>query len=408
MSDISVEPLFLATEIPEDIPKSGLAEALRSFGGRGGLLSTLTRLGNTSDQLEREWSEEEILRRARRVLFSHLEPLLVRWPTSSLTWLDNIPAEFPASRTTSNRPTPGTSWRETRVRGPWPPREFHGRSRTRALDEVLIRVLGWTIGELKLTCNAAIKSAPGCDEKVSKQLQAANDVADALGLNGYWEQPDRTEISAVRREGAPWVLVADVASTLSILTSSVEQFANELLIPDPSTRGLLFHLAALGVTLEAAKKAGWKVTSVAPLSDSVARPNFILRSKEGKNFELWFEGGGAWRYHKMVSPYATISRHLPGNARPISPDILLLGQSTAISVECKYSNSADYIRSGVQEALAYSADLSNQLATTVKSLVVVPDSNGILSSTTEIATGILGLFSSDQYAAYMFEILESC
>lgn len=136
--------------------------------------------------------------------------------------------------------------------------------------------------------------------------------------------------------------------------------------------------------------------------------NFILRSKEGKNFELWFEGGGAWRYHKMVSPYATISRHLPGNARPISPDILLLGQSTAISVECKYSNSADYIRSGVQEALAYSADLSNQLATTVKSLVVVPDSNGMLSSTTEIATGILGLFSSDQYAAYMFEILESC
>jgi hypothetical protein len=110
----------------------------------------------------------------------------------------------------------------------------------------------------------------------------------------------------------------------------------------------------------------------------------------------------------MDSPYATISRHLPGNARPISPDILLLGQSTAISVECKYSNNADYIRSGVQEALAYSADLSNQLATNVKSLVVVPDSNGQLSSTTEIATGTLGLFSSDQYAAYMFKILESC
>jgi hypothetical protein len=407
MSDTLAESTQWDSVIPEDIPRIGLAEALRTFSGRGALLATLASMAQRYDEVEREWTADEVLQRARRILFSHIEPIVATWPKSMSRWIDNIPVELTSRRSVSRHPVAGTSWRETRRRGVWPPREFHGRTRSRSHDEVLLRVLGWTLAEVDLCHVAASRLAPGCDEAITEHLSVARALHDLIAFPPLDRNPpDPSEIAATSREGAPWRQVAKVASQLLALERSVDRFAAELLLPDPIMRGLLFHLAVLGVTLRAATDAGARVRSVAPLNDSIARPNFILETQSGRSVELWFEGGGAWRFHKRRSPYATLSSRLPGNARPISPDLLLLEGFVAISVECKYSNNADYIRTGIQEALAYASDISGgRLGQSVESLVLIPDSNGHHSEMTPTATGRLGLFSPSEYASWLTQTL---
>jgi hypothetical protein len=409
MSDISADSPHWDSVIAGDIPLVGLQEALRNFSGRGSLLVTLANMAHHSLDIEREWSAAEVLQRARRILFSHIEPIVATWPKSVDIWVDSIPVELTSRRTVSRYPVAGTSWRETRRRGPWPPREFHGRTRLRSNDEALLNVLGWTLSEVKKCHLAASALAVGCDEAISVELGVARDLQEILEFSSLVTSvPNASEIAATGREGSLWHQVAKVAEKLLAMESSVDRFALELLMPDPIMRGLLFHLAVLGVTLRAATDAGLRVRSVAPLNDSIARPNFILESNTGKSIELWFEGGGAWRYHRQKSPYTRLSARLPGNARPISPDLLLLDGSVAVSIECKYSNTPDYIRKGIQEALAYASDISGGLlCKTVESLVLIPDSNGHHSEITSTATGSLGLFSPAEYGSWLTQELLS-
>src|SRR4051794_8590880 len=75
--------------LPE-IPQRGLDEVLRTWSGQGQLWDALA--AAKDPVAEREWSTADIRRRAHRVAFQQLEPLLARWPASRRAWVEALPA----------------------------------------------------------------------------------------------------------------------------------------------------------------------------------------------------------------------------------------------------------------------------------------------------------------------------
>lgn len=395
--------------IEEDIPLEGLHEALRAFSGRGELLSVLATLATESSLLNREWSKEEVEARAHRILFEHLKESVARWPTRTDEWLDRLPIELRPRKESRSQPGAGTLWAETRRLGKWPPTAFRVRERFRLSDEVAMNALAWTIRKLDIIRSDAVRLAPESDSSLLGQLNVAEQLLDLPEVAQSGKIiPDWSDLRAIRREGAPWIAVADTCAAILRSQKNLTNLADELLLPDPALRGLLFHLAALGVTLITAKAAGYSVMANAPLGAGVSKPNFLMTSQAGQTFHLWFEGGRAWRFYGLISPYTRVTGGLPGKLSSISPDLLIVAPGKwAMSVECKYSTSPSYLRSGVAEALAYAADLSGILVPLVDSVVLVPSSIGSLNFSAGLLGGTLSLHTPDWYTDALSKILSS-
>ena len=157
------------------------------------------------------------------------------------------------------------------------------------------------------------------------------------------------------------------------MESSVHEYARRLLMPSDELRPRLFHLAVLGQLLHALRDRGATIVSVRPLAWTTSGPAYRIRAGDAF-WDLWFEAGAAWSHYSRSSPYLEAAAVLKGQARPLSPDLLLIRlDEAALIIECKYSASADYIGGrGIPQVLAYAVETLTGLAPHVVSRVVAP------------------------------------
>ncbi len=351
------------------IPWPGLLEVLSAYSGKGQLYDAVA-AGTGNDS----WTAADVRRRARRVLFAQVLPLVARWPVRLSDWWDALPRQVRTTRALSPAPAGRVDWARTRAQG-WPPTSgFWAGSRRRIDDDALVGVLAWTITRLDEVRQDAARLVPGIDEAVSGQLKAAQAVLVGLPATAAEDRPDRAAQAAVRLAGRPWGLLAEVATVLVSEDHDLAEVARRLLLPDEAARGRLFHLACLGLALEAAKSAGCLVAGLRPLGVGDG-PAYRVTTPAGEAWDLWFEGAGMWTHYGSTSPYVRATSHMPGVSQPIGADLVLTRPGVhALVVECKYSADPGYItRNGYEQALAYQAEALTGLVDSARAVVVGPD-----------------------------------
>lgn len=374
------------------IPESGLHEVLAAWSGQGQLVEALAAI--ESDLTERRWTAADITRRANRVLFERLKPILLRWPLERASWLEALPAESTRLRKEDRIPFPGVSWSETvRIFG-WPPKTFIGQQRLREADSLLITVLRWTFERLLTVAQDADATAARVTASVTRQLEITKDLllSDALSsAEGF--RPTQAEISALYREGRPWNLVAPVADELRTIEESLGALAARLLIPDEDLRWRIFHLAVLGEVLVALRNHDARVVSRRPLAAGIRGPAYEIVDARARVWDLWFEAAGAWRYYDIASPYAQAAGGVSGAGSAIGSDIMLIRPSeAALILECKYSWDPSVVaRAGYEQALAYAAEAKDRLATRVTSLAIGPETIVERPGTVGMHFGLAGI-----------------
>jgi hypothetical protein len=356
----------------DDIPWEGLEEVLAAWSGQGQLYEALASVRDDDDIA---WSRWDVMRRAHRVLFAQLAPLVERWPISRAAWVEALPAQSVRSRRLAAGPQAGVDWVATRMRG-WPPEQFVVHDRDRVADQTMVRTLRWVVERLGAIRRDAVGVDPSLALTARRQVEIALSllgtppVADATSL-----RPESSEIDALGRSGPPWTVLAPVARVLrTVSTGGLEVLAFRHLIPDESLRWRLFHLGVLGVLLRSLRERGARVISLRPLSGSTSDgPNYHVAA-EGQTWDLWFEAAGIWSHYGIPSPYGQLAgRAFSRPTTPLAPDIVLISVGKAAYViECKYGT-RDYIaHSGYQQVVTYAHEL-RQLAPRVSGLVVGPD-----------------------------------
>jgi hypothetical protein len=355
------------------IPQRGLDEMLRAWSGQGQLWDALAAI---SDPVaERQWTAQDIRRRAHRVLFQQLEPLLMTWPAQRRTWLYALPAESLQTREVGKVPTSGTSWSETR-RGGWPPSSFVSRPRVRRADSLLTTTLKWVLDQLVEVRRAA--ATPSSEVQwlarsrldVAAALLAVDPLASTTAM-----LPRPTDLVAMRAAGRPWRSVAPVAALLRTLSGAgLLELAARVVAPDGDLAWRLFHLAVLGELLHALRAAGATVVSVRPLGDSASGPAFKVLDARAREWDLWFEAAGAWRRYGRKSPYAAAAAGVPGAGSALGADLLLIRPAErALVIECKYSwNPSVVARGGYEQAVTYAAEAHEMAPGHVRAVVTGP------------------------------------
>ena len=356
------------------IPEKGLSEVLSKWIGRGGLYQALAAPADVAAEIR--WSGADIEARAHRVLLERLKPLIVRLPQRAGDWINLLPASQVREAFVEAMPSAGTAWADTRVRFGWPPSEFAARRSKRGADTLLATSLSWTLAKLEQVRGGAIKSSADADLNMRTQLDAAGRAMQLEPLASTPAlRPGNHDLLSLRRSGRPWSTVAEIARGLGLLDGSPEVLTEALLAPDDEIRWRLFHLAVLGVLLNALRANGCSITSLRPLGGGSKGPAFIVEAPQGRTFDLWFEAAGIWQATGIRPPYAEATAGLPLRERALGADLLLIGQGLpALAIECKYSNNPEFVaRNGFYQAAAYSLELSSRLVPTVVAVTVGPE-----------------------------------
>lgn len=365
---------------------------LSKWVGRGNLWDTLQlapeEVGNE------EWSISDLEARAHRVLLEKVRDPLMHWPSRLSGWLDLLPAARTHSTTTQPVPFSGVSWTTSLIRHGWTPSAFAGRETKRSADMLLVTALRWTAETLlRVRCDA-VRLFPDADAGCIDQLNAIQNLLGSdLMERAASIAPGRQELVAMRREGAPWGAVADVAEQLLVLNGPVEALTTQLLLPDDEIRWRLFHLAVLGTLLTTLRKSGCKITSLRPLSAKSDGPAFEVLDPHGTTWELWFEASGIWRRRSKRAPYREATAGIPGIERTLAADVLLIaGEDSALIFECKYSNSREFVgRAGYYQAVTYAAEAKSRLVDRVTSVAVGPEGIVVQPSLVETIVGRVGV-----------------
>lgn len=386
------------------IPERGLATVLAGWTGRGSILEALSVPVEETD--ERRWTAEDVRRRANRVLLSLIDPALGRWPRRTSQWVDYLPVSKARSRITRSVPFTGVAWAESRRAYGWPPKAFVGKETVRTADMLAVQILRWCADQLNQIWHDSTSLAPDLIIGATQQLETVLSLLDREPLSSAAPlAPGRGDLVALRREGAPWGSVAEVADLLMKADRSTDFLLHRLLIPDDEIRWRLFHLGVLGVVLEALRDAGCRVISNRPLSASSGEPNYTIESPAGAQFLLWFEASGVWPHSGKVSPFAEATAAVRKAQRNNGADLLLLqpGQRAFI-VECKYSANPDFVaRNGYYQAIAYGTEARARLAEHVVSLAVGPESVVRGHSLTDLGFGRVGLAAPSSLPAMLAE-----
>lgn len=373
------------------IPEQGLFEVLSKWTGRGAIWDVLAAPFDMEETVE--WSAADLRYRAHRVLFERLLPALARWPDRHRRWMDLLPAARTHGNVVYDVPFSGVSWPATRIAHGWPPSAFVGREAQRGADMSLVTALRWTLENLQLVRADATRAYPGIDQPAVMQLEAAATLLKSEPLASASPlQPRRQELVALRREGAPWGAVAEVAEELRSVEASLQHLGACLLLPDDGIRWRLFHLAVLGVTLDGLRAAGCSIRSIRPLTAGDEGPSFELLDPIGRRWELWFEASGIWSSRGVRAPYAEATRGLSGNARALGADLLLISADrSALVIECKYSEFREVVaRNGYYQATTYANELRSRLVKEVTSVAIGPEGVVRVPSFAETLVGMVG------------------
>jgi hypothetical protein len=373
------------------IPQAGLAAVLASWVGRGSLFEALSVPSN--DQETRQWTSADTRMRANRVLLSLLEPTLERWPKRASEWLDYLPAAKIHARAVEHAPFPGVAWAESRRRFGWPPIAFTGKVTERSADMLALQILRWCVERLAQIWKDNVTVQPDIRFRSEIQLTAALKLLELQPLASASPMtPARVDLVALRREGAPWGSVANVAQIILQADTSLDYLLYQVLMPDDEIRWRLFHLAVLGVLLTSLGDADCQITSLRPISPKSSGPNYEVVTAEGEHCLLWFEASSVWSYLDKKSPFVEATSGLRRAHRNNGADVLLLiPNSRALILECKYSSSQDFVaREGYYQAMAYCAEIHEYAAEYVLSVAVGPESVVSESSFTSLSIGRVG------------------
>ena len=384
----------MTTGADADIPLDGLAEVLRGWSGRGQLYEALAAIPESDTDVA--WQQLDLEGRARRILLSQIAPFLEAWPNNAVDWLHALPAQSLRQRRISDTPTTGTDWVETRMLG-WPPEQFVVKERSRVADQILSTTLRWTLDQLAVIRQDAIRVERSMRDVARLQLGAALSLRGQPPLDrAEGSRPARSDIGAIARSGWPWTKLAPVADMIvSAQAADLLAFARQHLLPDPSIRWRLFHLAVLGMLLKTLRERGASVTSLRPLSGaSLPGPDYVVEL-DGRRWDLWFEAAGIWRYYGQESPYQAMARSSLGYAAtPLGPDILMISPGqVAYAFECKYGDPAYIARDGYLQANAYGYELHAHHAPRVTSCVIGPDprvTREYWRTANDVTIGIIG------------------
>ncbi|MGY1728365.1 hypothetical protein ACI79J_15455 [Geodermatophilus sp. SYSU D01062] len=260
-------------------------------------------------------------------------------------------------------------------------------------DRNLVEVLCWTADRLERVRMDACTISPQMDAAVARQIDALQGARLHLP-SGADVPPDRSMLASIRGAGAPWSALAHLAEALRQEDRDLEQLARRMLLPDPTVRGRLFQLGCLGVVLLALRSAGCLVTSRRPLGLG-SGPSHQAVDRQGRTWDIWFEGAGVWTYYGWSSPYRRLTRPLPSASQPVGADLaIVLPGQIALAVECKYTDDLTYVvRDGYHQGMTYLAELAevNHLAAVA---VVGPDGVVPMSTSTSTALGSASLMPS--------------
>lgn len=355
------------------IPTRGLDETLRTWSGQGQLWEALAAVRDPV--AERDWTARDIERRAHRVLFQVVEPMVAGWPATRRTWLEALPAVSYRRRIIAPVPVGGTVWSETRRAG-WPPRHFVARPRVRTADTLLVTTLRWVLEQLATIRRAAITASTPEQLVAREHLDIALSLLDIEPLASTTAaSPSPSDLMAMRSAGRPWRSVVPVAAELRCLTDAgLLELAQRVVAPDGDLAWRLFHLAVLGEVLHALRTAGARVTSRRPIGDSLSGPAYEVLDVDGRVWDLWFEAAGMWKRYGRASPYVAAASGVPGAGSAIGTDLMLVRpDERALLIECKFSwNPAVVARGGYEQVVAYATEAHEIAAGNVSAVVVGP------------------------------------
>jgi len=375
--------------VDPEIPSEGIIEATRSWSGRGELWASLASIDDST--INQDWDERDIEKRAHRVLFDRLKPVLQKMPERSRDWIHALPAESQRQKRVTPSPSANTDWRRTRLEG-WPPRSFVTVNRQRSANTLLVTALRWSLEELKAVRNDAKSVVSKIDLEVEKELEALNSLESVGSIRDADPiAPNQSDIRSLESEGYPWVHLARLASRLRRIDEErITNLINHLILPSDDLRWRVFHLSVLGKILIKLKDF-FDVTSLRPISTSLG-PSYKVSSESSGEWDLWFEASGIWKYYDRESPYKEITKNTPSESRPIGGDIMLVRPlSKAIILECKYSKDISVVsRGGYQQVLAYAVEAFDALVDKVSSAVVGPTE--VVGSAAGIQTSVGEVF----------------
>lgn len=353
------------------VHEDGLSRVLSDWSGVGDLYSAIA--AAAPDPLEREWTRDDVERRAMRILLLQCSPLLRRWPTSLREWQNHLPVLSDKRRFWSDTPQVRVDWAKTRRTG-WPPTSFAIRRRHRSTDLITLSVLAWTLEKLDHALDASRSlTGPHTEslvEQVAEDVEAM--LVRTLPLLSQLDEtdltiPTREDIRAVRASGWPWNAVAEVAAFFTRMErGGADALARTLLHPGgfPET---VFQLSVLGAVMIACEDAGAVITSLRPIGYMTKGPVYRVEFVEGEPWELWCEAARCWDSYGLVDKYRDVAGALinrdgkPFQARNIRPDILLARRDVrALVIECKFPGESldpGYVAQGMYQASYYAHQL---------------------------------------------------
>jgi hypothetical protein len=382
------------------LPRVALSEVLRGWNGDGTVYAALAAIQDPD--LEIRWTENDIRRRAGRVLLARMEEAILRLPATAEEWAEYLPVSIESQKTISQRPIHPTNWAATSRQFGWPPRQFVTSPKSRVYDEAALKTLAWTAATLERMAREARPLGPDLIARLRAPVNALAVIArsELLGVSGI--RPDRLDLISLRASGRPWSNLADVASDLARAETDLEFLAFELIEPDPELDWRLFHLSVLGALLKALRTKGAHIGWLAPLAAAqLSGPQFRVTLPGGAEWDLWFEAAGATGHYGAESIYGQATAAITGNRGTTGADLMLIAPGKrALIIECKWSPEVSRVgRDGFHQAASYALQARAQLAKSVWSYVVGPSEivSGISHSmgTWNEAAVILGCINID-------------
>src|SRR4051794_33168172 len=83
------------------LPRVALSEVLRGWNGDGSVYAALAAIQDP--ELEIRWTENDIRRRAGRVLLGRMEGAILRLPATAEEWAEYLPVSIESQKTISQR-----------------------------------------------------------------------------------------------------------------------------------------------------------------------------------------------------------------------------------------------------------------------------------------------------------------
>jgi hypothetical protein len=344
------------------IPWTGVRRVLADWAGPGELLDALA----LDEGYERHWTRRDLELRASWLNFLRLQARLSHLPGRRSDWLRAMPATNRRHRYEATAPGARTDWVETRIRFGWPPTTLAVERREKIRARLLHELGAWTARAVLEMVTSATRLGSEIPEAIRQAQRALTDSFPTSRI----ESVSREHVDAGRSAGYPWNVLATIATEL---IPDLEELARGLASPDEELQGRLFHLGVLGLVLEALAQRGQRVESIAPLARPTSRGPSYRATGAGPEVLVWYEASGIWRHHARASRYDEIKVGLDLQAAPMSPDIIVTTDSTAIVIECKYSLRSEYaVRNGFLQSCTYALELAPMFKHTV-ALTVAPN-----------------------------------